>query len=75
LSTLQVVGLTGWTHLASVKGGFMRPVPLAQGRHIRIVSKVRLPMQVDGEPLIQAPCVLDVRPLETVKLLIPQPLE
>lgn len=53
----------------------MRPIPLAQGRHIRIVSKVRLPMQVDGEPLIQAPCVLDVRLLETVKLVIPQPVE
>lgn len=72
---LEVVGLTSLTHLAQVKGGLAKPIPLAQGRHIRLVTKARLPMQVDGEPLIEKAAVIEVQMLESVKLIVPKPGE
>lgn len=71
----QVVGLTGWTHLASVKGGLTRPIPLGQGRRVKIVSRVRLPMQVDGEAYLQRKgVVLEVTCPEQVQVIVPHPL-
>jgi hypothetical protein len=72
---LEVVGLTSWTHLASIKSGLGRAIPLAQGRSFRIVSRSNLPMQMDGEPWIHGQCTLEVRKRETVKMIIPQPLD
>lgn len=72
---IEVVGLTSLTHLAQVKGGLAKPIPLAQGRHIRLVTKVRLPMQVDGEPLIEKAAEIEVQMLESVKLIVPKPGE
>jgi diacylglycerol kinase (ATP) len=60
----QVVGLSHLAHLATFKGGFAKPIPLAQGRNIKIVSKTTFPMQIDGEPWIQGPCIMDIGPLE-----------
>jgi diacylglycerol kinase (ATP) len=58
------VGIIGLTHLAQIKAGISKPIPLAQGRHIKIINHMRVPMQVDGEPWIQAPSVLDIQNTE-----------
>lgn len=60
----KVVGITGLAHLAKIKAGIARPIPIAQGRRFKLVSKVRLPMQVDGEPWIQQPGTISVTKLE-----------
>jgi hypothetical protein len=59
-----VVGLSHFTHLAIFKGGFAKPIPIAQGRNIKIVSKCTFPMQIDGEPSILGRSIVEVAPLE-----------
>jgi hypothetical protein len=68
-----VVGLTGYTHLASIKGGLMKPLLLAQGKKLKIITKVRLCMQVDGEALIQKPGIFEIDRLESVNMIVPAP--
>jgi len=59
-----VVGISGLAHLAQIKAGLAKPIPLAQGRTIKIINHNRMPMQVDGEPWIQAPSVLEINSSE-----------
>lgn len=57
---LEIVGVTGVPHLGQIKAGIRDAIPIAQGRHIEILSYTRLPMQMDGEPWIQSPCKIDL---------------
>ncbi len=55
-----MVGITDLTHLAQIKGGMAKPIPLAQGKVVKMQSRIRLPMQCDGEPWIQKACSMEI---------------
>ncbi|KAL7642543.1 UNVERIFIED_CONTAM: hypothetical protein RMT77_007104 [Armadillidium vulgare] len=52
---LEVVGVTGVVHLGQIQSGLRTAMRIAQGGHIRIKLNSEIPIQVDGEPWIQAP--------------------
>jgi diacylglycerol kinase (ATP) len=63
---IEVVGVRGSLHLGQLGVGLSRATNLAQGGHIRIVTRSTFPMQVDGEPWRQeasasCPCEIEVR--------------
>ncbi|XP_073992573.1 diacylglycerol kinase theta isoform X4 [Rhodnius prolixus] len=53
---LEVVGVTGVVHLGQIQSGLRSAMRIAQGGHIKIHIHSDMPVQVDGEPWIQAPC-------------------
>uniref|UniRef100_A0A8C7ICN9 Diacylglycerol kinase n=1 Tax=Oncorhynchus kisutch TaxID=8019 RepID=A0A8C7ICN9_ONCKI len=52
---LEVVGVTGVVHMGQVQSGMRSGIRLAQGNYVRITATKPIPVQVDGEPWIQAP--------------------
>ncbi|XP_036445539.1 diacylglycerol kinase theta isoform X1 [Colossoma macropomum] len=52
---LEVVGVTGVVHMGQVQSGLRSGIRIAQGSYIRIIVTKPIPVQVDGEPWIQAP--------------------
>ncbi|XP_075595483.1 diacylglycerol kinase theta isoform X3 [Balearica regulorum gibbericeps] len=52
---LEVVGVTGVVHMGQVQGGFRSGIRIAQGSYFRVTLLKPIPVQVDGEPWIQAP--------------------
>uniref|UniRef100_A0A8B9K7E6 Diacylglycerol kinase n=1 Tax=Astyanax mexicanus TaxID=7994 RepID=A0A8B9K7E6_ASTMX len=52
---LEVVGVTGVVHMGQVQSGLRSGIRIAQGSYIRITVTKPIPVQVDGEPWIQAP--------------------
>ncbi|XP_038626424.1 diacylglycerol kinase theta isoform X1 [Tachyglossus aculeatus] len=52
---LEVVGVTGVVHMGQVQGGLRSGIRIAQGSYFRVTLLKRIPVQVDGEPWIQAP--------------------
>jgi len=68
---LEVLGFTGVYHMGKIKGGLATGIRLAQGAQINLVLKQTLPVQVDGEPWLQNPCAIMIRPtLLQAKMLI-----
>eukprot|EP00981_Chlorochromonas_danica_P001778 scaffold381_cov168-Ochromonas_danica.AAC.31 len=70
-SLLEVVGIYGLTHLAQIKAGIAKAVPLAQGRSFKVETRTRVAMQVDGEPWIQSSCDIDISLAEKVCISVP----
>jgi hypothetical protein len=60
---VEVVGVTGSLHLARLQVGLSSgAIRLAQGRTVTVRMSAPMPMQIDGEPWIQAgPCELSVK--------------
>ncbi|PRD26374.1 UNVERIFIED_CONTAM: Dgkq [Trichonephila clavipes] len=52
---LEVVGVKGVVHMGQIQSGLTSAIRIAQGGHIRIKLNTEMPVQVDGEPWIQAP--------------------
>ncbi|KAH0955950.1 hypothetical protein HN011_008320 [Eciton burchellii] len=52
---LEVVGVTGVTHLGAIQSGLRTAMRIAQGGHIKIHLNSDIPVQVDGEPWVQSP--------------------
>uniref|UniRef100_A0A669QEN7 Diacylglycerol kinase n=1 Tax=Phasianus colchicus TaxID=9054 RepID=A0A669QEN7_PHACC len=52
---LEVVGVTGVVHMGQVQSGFRSGIRIAQGSYFRVTLLKPIPVQVDGEPWIQAP--------------------
>eukprot|EP00252_Welwitschia_mirabilis_P021470 TRINITY_DN5518_c0_g2_i1.p1 TRINITY_DN5518_c0_g2~~TRINITY_DN5518_c0_g2_i1.p1 ORF type:complete len:738 (-),score=168.41 TRINITY_DN5518_c0_g2_i1:251-2464(-) len=57
---LEVVSICGTWHLGKLQVGLSRARRLAQGQLIKIHMFNELPVQIDGEPWIQQPCVLQI---------------
>uniref|UniRef100_A0A0E0MNX4 Multifunctional fusion protein n=1 Tax=Oryza punctata TaxID=4537 RepID=A0A0E0MNX4_ORYPU len=57
---LEVVSFTGMLHLGRLQVGLSCAQRLAQGHHIKIEIKTKMPIQVDGEPWSQDPCTIEV---------------
>ncbi|XP_053433833.1 diacylglycerol kinase theta isoform X4 [Nycticebus coucang] len=52
---LEVVGVTGVVHMGQVQGGLRSGIRIAQGSYFRVTLLKAIPVQVDGEPWVQAP--------------------
>ena len=50
---LEVVGITGFTHLATTKVLGIQNQRLAQCRYAKVILQSELPLQVDGEAWMQ----------------------
>nr|DAD31426.1 TPA_asm: hypothetical protein HUJ06_010277 [Nelumbo nucifera] len=57
---LEVVSISGTWHLGKLQVGLSRARRLAQGQLIKIQLCAALPVQVDGEPWFQQPCMLSI---------------
>eukprot|EP01087_Luapelamoeba_hula_P010139 TRINITY_DN2671_c0_g1_i5.p1 TRINITY_DN2671_c0_g1~~TRINITY_DN2671_c0_g1_i5.p1 ORF type:complete len:631 (+),score=69.24 TRINITY_DN2671_c0_g1_i5:189-1895(+) len=66
---VEVVGFKGSIHIGQIKTGTARAKRLAQGHSVRIVMLTALPVQVDGEPWLQDPCVIEVKHHNQVRML------
>lgn len=58
---LEIVAVTGSLHLAKTQVGLANARRLVQCRRISIRTTKDLPMQIDGEPVLQPPSSINVR--------------
>lgn len=56
----QLVAVYGSWHLGQLQVGLSRAIRLRQCSRVRITTHEPLPIQVDGEPWMQAPATLQV---------------
>ena len=68
---LEVMGVYGIRHLGLIKSGLASAVPICQGRHVKFNCTIQTPMQIDGEPFMQKPCVVELSLLEQVNVTVP----
>ena len=57
---LQLVAVYGSWHLGQLQVGLSRAIRLTQCSSVHITTREPLPMQIDGEPFLQAPATLQV---------------
>jgi diacylglycerol kinase (ATP) len=57
---LEVVGLYSSLHIGQLMIGLNEPLRLGQASHIKIHLMEKVPIQVDGEPWLQAPATLEL---------------
>ena len=57
---VQLVAVYGSWHLGQLQVGLSKAIRLTQCSSIRITTQHALPMQLDGEPWLQAPATLQV---------------
>ncbi|XP_077980143.1 diacylglycerol kinase epsilon-like [Glandiceps talaboti] len=68
---LEVVGLSSSFHMAQLHVGLADPVRLGQARQVKITLRgSKMPMQVDGEPWEQVPCVINIKHRNQALMLV-----
>ncbi len=67
---VEVVGVTGFTHLATTKVLGIQNQRLAQCRYAKVVVHSEMPMQVDGEAKMQEPGVVTVTHKNKARVII-----
>jgi len=68
---LEVMGVYGIRHLGLIKSGMASAVPICQGRHVVFNCTIQTPMQIDGEPFMQKPCVVDLALDSRINVTVP----
>lgn len=58
--TLEIFGIYSSFHIAQMQVGVAEPYRIGQAKHVRIKMKKRFPVQIDGEPFEQSPCIIDI---------------
>ncbi|KAL4436134.1 hypothetical protein ABPG77_005582 [Micractinium sp. CCAP 211/92] len=58
---VELVAVYGSWHLGQLQVGLARAVRLGQGREVTITTSAHLPMQIDGEPFVQAPAAVSIQ--------------
>ncbi|XP_066906580.1 diacylglycerol kinase epsilon [Halyomorpha halys] len=58
---LEVIGIYSSFHMAQMQVGLSSPYRIGQASNVKIILKTREPMQMDGEPWMQSPCVVEVK--------------
>lgn len=59
---IEVVAVTGLVHMTQIQQGLNHGIKVAQGSDIKIITKVPLPVQVDGEPWLQPAGKISITP-------------
>ncbi|XP_078382985.1 diacylglycerol kinase theta-like isoform X2 [Oculina patagonica] len=67
---VEVVGFQGVMHMGQIQSGIRTGIRLAQGAQINIKLKSEMPVQIDGEPWMQAAGNVIVRPILTQALML-----
>jgi hypothetical protein len=57
---LEVLAVYGSFHLGKLTVGLSRATRISQASRIQLITTERIPMQIDGEPFRQDPCVIDI---------------
>eukprot|EP00794_Sanderia_malayensis_P012297 gene12297-13565_t len=71
---IEVMGFTGVVHMGRIKSGLSSAIRICQGSQLNIKLKTEIPMQIDGEPWMQQPCDVIIRPtLAQAKMLFKNP--
>ncbi|XP_044531008.1 diacylglycerol kinase epsilon [Gracilinanus agilis] len=67
---LEVVGVYGSFHCAQIQVKLANPVRIGQAHTVRLILKSsKMPMQVDGEPWAQGPCIVTITHKTHAKML------
>lgn len=66
---IELAGIYSSFHMAQLQVGLSTPYRIGQASSIRIALKKKLPMQIDGEPWMQPPGVIEVNRGGQVTLL------
>lgn len=69
---LEVLAVYGSFHLGKLTVGLSRATRLAQASRIAIITKEKLPMQIDGEPFRQEACKIDITWSSRTAMLSPK---
>jgi hypothetical protein len=69
---LEVIGHKGSIHLVQIKAGVSRAFQLGQGRHMKLQTRDVLPMQLDGEPWLQGPALIQIEHFNQVSMIVPK---
>jgi len=67
---LEVIGIKGAFSLGANLAGLGRPKKLVQGRGIQIRCNKSVPLQVDGEPWQENPCLIKISLLNQARMLL-----
>jgi len=69
---LELVAVYGSFHLGRLQVGLSKAIRIAQASSIEIVTMSKLPMQVDGEPFMQDPCMMNITWSSQTSMLTPR---
>jgi len=69
---LEVIAHKGSIHLVQIKAGVSRAFQLGQGRRIKLQTRDVLPMQLDGEPWLQGPALIQIEHRNQVSMIVPK---
>jgi diacylglycerol kinase (ATP) len=69
---LEVLGIYSSFHIAQLQVGLSTPLKLGQARTVEVRLKAKSPIQIDGEPWEQHPCVMQVTLVNKCPVLINQ---
>jgi len=66
---LEVAALKGAVQMGLIRIGMTKAKKISQAKDIIIAVKEKIPVQIDGEPWIQDPCVIRISPLNKANML------
>jgi diacylglycerol kinase (ATP) len=69
---VEVIAHKGSIHLVQIKAGVSRAYQLGQGRRIKMQTRDVLPMQLDGEPWLQGPALIQIEHRNQVSMIVPK---
>jgi diacylglycerol kinase (ATP) len=69
---VEVIAHKGSIHLVQIKAGVSRAYQLGQGRRIKLQTRDVLPMQLDGEPWLQGPALIQIEHRNQVSMIVPK---
>ncbi|XP_044272407.1 diacylglycerol kinase epsilon isoform X2 [Tribolium madens] len=69
---LEVLGIYSSFHIAQLQVGLSTPLKLGQAKTVEVRLKSKSPIQIDGEPWEQHPCVIKVTLVNKCPVLINQ---
>jgi len=69
---LEVIAHKGSLHLVQIKAGVSRAFQLGQGHRIKMQTRDVLPMQLDGEPWLQGPGLIQIEHRNQVSMIVPK---
>lgn len=69
---VEVIAHKGSIHLVQIKAGVSKAYQLGQGRRIKMQTRDVLPMQLDGEPWLQGPALIQIEHRNQVSMIVPK---
>lgn len=67
---VEVFGIYSSFHIAQMQVGLADPFRIGQARRVKLTIKRRFPIQCDGEPFEEGPCVVDIQHFSQAKMLM-----